>query len=48
MIIALLLLALVAAFAVATLWSTITHDGLGVRPAPRSHIRDAFGASYDS
>jgi hypothetical protein len=48
MIILLLLLAMVAAMSAAGLWSTITHDGLGVRPGPRSHARDAFGASYDS
>ncbi len=44
----LLLLATTAVLMTAGLWTTITHDGLGVRPGPRSHSRDAFGASYDS
>ncbi|MBA4608763.1 hypothetical protein H1W00_09790 [Aeromicrobium sp. Marseille-Q0843] len=48
MIILLLLLATPAVLMTAGLWTTITHDGLGVRPAPRSHVRDTFGASYDS
>lgn len=48
MIILLLLLATTAALMTAGLWTTITHDGLGVRPGPRSHAPDTFGSSYDS
>ena len=48
MIILLLLLAAIAAVSAAGLWSTIAHDGLGVRPTPRSHARDPFGAIQDS
>lgn len=44
----LLLMTMTAAALAAGLWSTINHDGLGVRPGPRSHARDTFGASYDS
>lgn len=39
----LLLLAALATLSVAWLWSNLAHDGLGVRPAPRSHRLDAFG-----
>lgn len=48
MIILLLLLATTAVLMTAGLWTTLTHDGLGVRPGPRSHPSDSFGASYDS
>jgi hypothetical protein len=48
MILLLLLLATTIALSTVSLWQTINHDGLGVRPAPRSHPRDTFGASYDS
>ncbi|MCL3837359.1 hypothetical protein [Aeromicrobium duanguangcaii] len=44
----LLLLATVAVLTTAELWLTIAHDGLGVRPAPRSHPADAFGAPRES
>ena len=48
MMILLLLLAALAVLSAAGLWSTITHDGLGIRPAPRSHRADAFGTANDS
>jgi len=48
MIVLLLLLATVAAVSAVSLWSTIAHDGLGVRPAPRSHRTDRFGTPLDS
>lgn len=48
MIVLLLLVAAIAAVSAAGLWSTIAHDGLGLRPAPRSHRHDAFGTPMDS
>lgn len=48
MIVLLLLLAAIAALTAARLWPTIAHDGLGVRPSPRSHRPDPFGAGQDS
>jgi len=48
MIVLLLLLATIAVLSAAGLWSTIAHDGLGIRPTPPSHLRDPFGAIQDS
>lgn len=48
MIVLLILLATIAVASTAGLWSTIAHDGLGLRPTPRSHRSDAFGAPVDS
>lgn len=37
-----LILGALAVLSVARLWPTLTLDGLGVRPAPRSHAPDIF------
>ena len=42
--IVLLLLVGLAGWSLASLWPTIAHDGLGVRPTPRSHPLDEFDA----
>lgn len=48
MIAFLLLLAGLGTASIVWLASTIAHDGLGVRPAPRSHRTDTFGSTMDA
>lgn len=44
----LILVTTIAAVSAALVWTTIAHDGLGVRPAPRSHRNDDFGVPFES